>query len=304
MAKGSNRRSDDDDAPWLAEASPRAETRVSRRSFFWTLLVLLTLAAVAAIGLIILISKKDAGSTQGYMNAEQAPLITAEPGPYKVAPLDPKGLQVEGQDQTLYAAGEGIDQGSTIDQSAMPEQPLPRPGTGPSLLPGTGPSALPGTGPSVLPGTVAPAPRPGLPADLVPQVSNWPTREEPDVPAPKIPAPKPAPAKPVITAPVAAAPIVIPPPAAPKAAAPKPAVPKPAAPAKKPGTVQLGAFSSEAAANTAWATLAGKHGLSGKRVIAVDSGGKTLYRLRATTPDTAATCAKLKAAGDACSAVE
>ncbi|MEY3268681.1 MAG: hypothetical protein RL480_1441, partial [Pseudomonadota bacterium] len=28
-----------------------------------------------------------------------------------MTPLDPKGLAVEGQDQTIYAAGEGIDEG-------------------------------------------------------------------------------------------------------------------------------------------------------------------------------------------------
>ena len=145
-------RDTDDDAPWLAEASPRPQTRVSKRSFFWTLAVLLGLAAVAAIGLIVLMSKKDGGSTQGYMNAEQAPLIAAEPGPYKVAPLDPKGLEVEGQDRTMYAAGEGIEEGSVIDQSAMPEAPLPRPGT--EVAPPVG-----------VPATKAP----GLPRNLVPE---------------------------------------------------------------------------------------------------------------------------------------
>ena len=273
MARNDNRgrRDLDDDAPWLAEAAPRPETRVSRRSLFWTLLILLSLAAIAVIGVIILVSKKDAGSTQGYMNAEQAPLITAESGPYKVAPLDPKGLQVEGQDQTLYAAGEGIDQGSVIDQSAMPEQPLPRPGT-------------------VAP-TVAP---PGPPRDLVPEASNMPTREPPPTAAAPVIAP---PAKPPTPKPPT------PKPPAPKAIITPPATAKPT-PARRPGTVQLGAFSSEAAANTAWASIAARHGLSGKRIIAVDSGGKTLYRLRAATPDTAATCAKLKAAGDACTPVE
>jgi cell division protein FtsN len=72
----------------------------------------------------------------------------------------------------------------------------------------------------------------------------------------------------------------------------------------KAGSVQLGAFSSEEKANAVWAGLAGKYGLSGKRIIAVESGGKTLYRLRAVSGDPAATCTKLKAAGDACAIVE
>jgi cell division protein FtsN len=86
--------------------------------------------------------------------------------------------------------------------------------------------------------------------------------------------------------------------------APAPAKPADAKPAAKAGSVQLGAFSSEEKANAVWAGLAGKHGLSGKRIIAVESGGKTLFRLRAASGDPAATCAKLKAAGDACAIVE
>ena len=75
------------------------------------------------------------------------------------------------------------------------------------------------------------------------------------------------------------------------------------APAKKSGTVQLGAFSTPEKANDAWARLAPKHGLSGKRVVAVEVNGQTLYRLRASG-DSAQICAKLKAAGDACAVVE
>jgi cell division protein FtsN len=88
------------------------------------------------------------------------------------------------------------------------------------------------------------------------------------------------------------------------AAKPDPTAQKPeAAPAKKPGTAQLGAFSTPEKANEAWARLAPKHGLSGKRVIAVEANGHTLYRLRASG-DSAQICAKLKAAGDACAVVE
>ena len=75
------------------------------------------------------------------------------------------------------------------------------------------------------------------------------------------------------------------------------------APAKKSGIVQLGAFSSAEKADAAWDKLSSRHGLTGKRIIAVESGGKTLYRLRATG-NAADICQKLKAAGDACAVVE
>lgn len=123
-----------DDAPWLAEATP-TRTRVSRRSLFITLAATLTLIAVVAIGAFLLLTRQDEASGEGYMEAAQAPLITAEAGPWKVKPEDPMGLDVEGQDQTLYAAGIGIDETSNIDTAALPEEPLPRPGTAKDLLP-------------------------------------------------------------------------------------------------------------------------------------------------------------------------
>jgi hypothetical protein len=123
-----------DDAPWLAEATP-TRTRVSRRSMFITIASALALIAAVAIGAFLLLTRQDQTSGDGYMEAEQAPLIAAEAGPYKVPPEDPMGLDVEGQDQTLYAAGIGIDETSNIDTASVPEEPLPRPGTAKDLLP-------------------------------------------------------------------------------------------------------------------------------------------------------------------------
>jgi len=270
------RREIDDDAPWLAEAAPAPRTEVSRRSLFWTVFIVLVLATIAAVGLVLLISKKDGGSTQGYMNAEQAPVITAEPGPFKIKPADPSGMVIEGLDGTMYTAGEGIDQGSAIDPSLAPEAPLPRPGTV--------------TGP---------------PRDLVPEpVDELIGPAAPPAPTVAPAVQKPVPAVPVPTAkPVAPAPKPVAAPSKPLVVLPKPAETA-AKPAAKSGSVQLGAFSSEEKANAVWAGLAGKYGLSGKRIIAIESGGKTLYRLRAASGDQAATCARLKAAGDACAIVE
>ncbi len=290
------RRDLDDDAPWLAEASPRAETRVSKRSFFWTLAILLTLAAVAAVGLVMLMSKKSGGSTQGYMEAEQAPLIAAEPGPYKVPPLDPKGLQVEGQDQTIYAAGEGIDAASTIDQSAMPEAVLPRPGTEPP--PGPPRDLVPTITAEIPPAGAGLAPKPAAPKPLLPPA---PTPQPPKTTTLLPPsALKPA-AGPALAAPKPAPAVTIAPPK------PAPAPPKIAeTPPKKASTVQLGAFSSPEKADAAWAALAGRPGMAGfgKRVIRIESNGQTLYRLRASGGDVAALCSALKSAGQPCSVVE
>jgi hypothetical protein len=88
-------------------------------------------------------------------------------------------------------------------------------------------------------------------------------------------------------------------PAQPQAAA-------PAQPAAGGGTIQLGAFSSQAAANNAWRALSGRfqylsplsHSVTG-----VESGGRTLYRLRASGPDAAGVCRRLQVAGEACTVV-
>lgn len=91
------------------------------------------------------------------------------------------------------------------------------------------------------------------------------------------------------------------------AASPRPvaAAPKPiAAPAVAGGgTVQLGAFSSEAKANAAWKALAGRFSfLSGltPSVMPVTTDSGTLYRLRTQG---AGLCARLRVAGESCTVV-
>jgi hypothetical protein len=295
-----------EDAPWLEAAEPEPVQRasVSRRSLYWTLAGIFVLAILAVAGGIALFGKRQSGSTAGYMNAEQAPLITAEPGPYKLPPTDPKGLQVEGQDQTIYAAGEGAGPASQIDTSAVPEEPMPKPDVeGPprDLLP---PAAVGASAPAAAippqpaPKPVAPpaiaTPRPAEPAKAPPPAAK---AEPPKVdPVKAKAAPPPAPAKD----------------SAPKAAgmqpADEPGVMQAPVPGKRPShTAQIGAYSSPEKAEAAWAAaLAKSPGLASRRkqVTEVESGGKTLYRLRAVGADAEGLCAELKAAGLACSVVD
>lgn len=71
-----------------------------------------------------------------------------------------------------------------------------------------------------------------------------------------------------------------------------------------PGTIQLGAFSSEAKANAAWKSLSGRFAFLGaltSSVNPVKSGDSTLYRLRAGAGGEARDiCAKLRVAGESC----
>ena len=82
---------------------------------------------------------------------------------------------------------------------------------------------------------------------------------------------------------------------APKAAAPAPAASGP--------TIQLGAFSSQGSANSAWRALSGRFKYLAPlshSVIPVAVNGRTLYRLRASGPNAADVCAKLRVAGETC----
>lgn len=99
-----------------------------------------------------------------------------------------------------------------------------------------------------------------------------------------------------------------PPKAAPSATAPaaKPTVPAPASAATSGGTIQLGAFSSQSGANNAWKALSGRFTYLAPlthNVVPVESGGKTLYRLRASGPGANGLCGRLRVAGESCVSV-
>ena len=111
-------------------------------------------------------------------------------------------------------------------------------------------------------------------------------------PAAAVAAPAPAQASPVVAK--------APPPAA---AAPTPETP-PAVAVGESGTIQLGAFSSQAKAKAAWKSLSTRFTFLSPMtmaIIPVKSGEATLYRLRASGGASAASvCAKLKVAGETC----
>lgn len=104
----------------------------------------------------------------------------------------------------------------------------------------------------------------------------------PETPVAKAPAPKASPTP------------------APKAETPAPKAAPPVA--SGPG-IQLGAFSSQSGANAAWKALASRFTYLSPlthSVTPVQSGGKTLYRLRASGPNAANLCGRLRVAGESC----
>jgi cytoskeletal protein RodZ len=212
-------------------------------------------------------------------------LIAAPAGPIKEKPPEAGGMNVEGAGDVAYDASVGKDVNSTIDLTALPEAPVAdNSGIRPAPLP-------PSTSPQ--PSTPAPAVKPAP----VPAAKSAPAAPQKQASAVSTPLPATAtPEKPVKMA------------AANPAPAPKPLLPAPVASSSGGGSIQLGAFSSQALANKAWSSLSGRFGfLSGMEhsVVSATIGGKTLYRLRASAGSQASsTCAKLKVAGEACSVVD
>lgn len=321
------RSGDADDQPWLAEGvREERSTLVPRARLFGGGLIAVLLAILVGLGVYFAAARKSDGS-RGYATAAEAPLIAADPGPYKIAPEHPGGAQITGIDDTIAAAASGRDPGSALLPDTS-EEPLPRPVAG---VPATAPTDLLAAVPVVDAHVVEPPAAPAAAKPIAPAATAKPvivTPAKPVAPAPDSKAAakvdtvsaankakaaqvqsslsnKPLAAKP-------ADPLAVPADASTRAAKFDPSVTAPLPPKAKTGgvTLQLGAFSTSAKADAAWTSAGSDGALSGltKRIEPVDRGGTMLYRLRAggvASPDAArALCTRLKAAGAACIVAE
>jgi len=240
------------------------------------LLIVIALLVLAAFGAVVWLAYQR-GVAQGHTEIRT---IAAEPGPAKVAPANPGGTQTPYTGLKIYQQRAPSDEEASVDTAPPPPSE--------SLKPAPAPA----------PSSTAPAPASTTPAPVAATPAPKPVAVTPPPVAPK---PTPVTPKP---APVQQA-VATPPPA------PKPA-PAETAPASAPpagtGLLQIGAYKSEAEANTAWKTYKGKHAalLSGLSpdVKQVDLGAKgTWYRLRivaGSKDDAASLCTKLKAEGGDC----
>lgn len=207
---GGGRIDDDGRMPWL-EPVEEDDQPSGPRFGKWIVLAILALVILGgAAGGYHWWSQQ--GATGGH-----GELIPAPPGPYKIRPTEPGGMDIDGEGDTAFAASEGADPKGTIDMSAVPEEPIMK-------------------------------------------------------------------------------------------AAPKAAGRGSEAPNEQTGggAIQLGAFSSEAAANSAWKGLAGRFAYLEPltyTVIPIKTGDRTLYRLRASGPDAASICGRLRVAGESCVSV-
>ena len=246
----------------------------------------------------------------------EAPVITADAGPARVAPANPggaptpyKGFKVYEQpappdDDTSQNAAQSAA-ASAAPPAAAPAKPVAAPAV--TVPPVTAQAAPPKP---AMPTEVPVAAAPVKPAPAPTKMAAVTAAPKP-APAPAKPAA--APAQPIgpATAPPRAlnSPTTVPPAPAKPAAA--PAVPVAAAPAASGGSVvlQIGAYKSQADANTAWTIYKSKHSalLAGYApdVQQADLGEKgTWYRLRIAgfpSRDVASgLCDRLKADGGTC----
>jgi hypothetical protein len=117
----SDERSFDEPLPWLAPVDDEDEPRgMSARRMLAALVVVLLAAGIVAATFFWL------GSRDAAVNGPPE-LIKAPPGPYKVKPPNPGGLDISGESQTAFETSAGEDKDSQLDLNRMPEAPVAKP---------------------------------------------------------------------------------------------------------------------------------------------------------------------------------
>jgi cell division septation protein DedD len=120
---------DDGQLPWLTAVEDEDEPRgVSARKMLAALVVVLLAAGLVAATFFWLGSRDASGDGP-------AELIRAEPGPYKVRPPNPGGLNVAGDSETAFETSAGEDKDAQLDLSkakdvtVVPPKPEPKAAT-------------------------------------------------------------------------------------------------------------------------------------------------------------------------------
>jgi len=116
----------DEQLPWLQPVEDEdGSSGISAKKMLALVLVVLVGAALVA-GSLFLLGRQDPVDTG-------APeLIRAEPGPYKVKPADPGGLDVAGESETAFQTSAGEDQDAQLDVRKLPPQAAPPPEAAPA----------------------------------------------------------------------------------------------------------------------------------------------------------------------------
>jgi len=117
----SDERSFEEPLPWLAPVEDEDEPRgISARRMLAALVVVL-LAAVIVAASFFWIGRRDNGV------GGPPVLIKAPPGPYKVKPTSPGGLDISSESETAFETSAGEDKNSQLDLNKLPETPVAKP---------------------------------------------------------------------------------------------------------------------------------------------------------------------------------
>ena len=112
----------DEQLPWLEavddEDGPRG---VPARRMLGALLVVF-LAVILVSGTFFWLGRQNVGESGGVPQ-----LIKAPPGPYKVRPSNPGGLDVAGESQTAFETSAGEDTDAQLDTSKLTDKPVAAP---------------------------------------------------------------------------------------------------------------------------------------------------------------------------------
>lgn len=144
---------DDGQLPWLQAVDDEDQPRgLSARKMVAALVVVVLAAALVAVTFFWL-GRRDT------VVVGPPELIHAEPGPYKVKPTNPGGLDVAGESQTAFETSAGEDKDSQLDLSKTPEQPVakapkPEPAASPTELKPAKPASAPEPRPTGAAGSV------------------------------------------------------------------------------------------------------------------------------------------------------
>ena len=109
-----------------AVARSRSTTRTGRAGSrrarcLRRLLVVLARGAIVA-GTFFWLGRRDTAVSRALPK-----LIKAEPGPYKVKPTNPGGLDVAGESETAFETSAGEDSDAQLDLNKLPETPVAKP---------------------------------------------------------------------------------------------------------------------------------------------------------------------------------
>ena len=107
----------DEPLPWLEAVEDEDEPRGLSAGRMLGALVVVLLAALIVAGTFFWLGQRQSGESG-------APeLIKATPGPYKVKPTDPGGLDVAGESETAFRTSAGEDADAQLNLGSVPEAP-------------------------------------------------------------------------------------------------------------------------------------------------------------------------------------